>query len=131
VCVGGLVCLCVGGLVCWCACVLVCLWAGVLCAGVFVCWCVCVLVGWCARVLVCRGTGWAASQPGRFNFGKEAPDAHSIGGWLGPRGGLGSADKGKTCCISRKLKYNSSVVLLVTILSELSRLPQELRGGNI
>ena len=76
-CVGGLVCLCVGGLVCWCV---VC-W----CVCVLVGWCVCVLVGWyvgvlCAGVLVCRGTEWAASQPGRFNLGKEPPVAHSIRG---------------------------------------------------
>ena len=42
-------------------------------------------------VLVCRGTEWAASQPGRFNLVKQPPDAHSVRGWVGPRVGLGGA----------------------------------------
>jgi hypothetical protein len=41
------------------------------------------------------GGEWSASRPGRFTPGERAPVPHSIGGWVGPRAGLGDVEKRK------------------------------------
>jgi len=35
------------------------------------------------------GGEWSASRPGRFNPRGGAPGTHFIGGWVGPRAGVG------------------------------------------
>jgi hypothetical protein len=40
---------------------------------------------------------WSASRPGRaLPPGKGPPGTHSTGGWVGPRAGLDTEDRGKT-----------------------------------
>jgi hypothetical protein len=45
------------------------------------------------RALV--GGEWSASRPGCFTLGERAPGTHWIGGWVGPRAGLGDMEKRK------------------------------------
>jgi hypothetical protein len=39
------------------------------------------------------GGEWSASRPCRFTPGEVAPGTHGIGGWVGPRVGLGAVEK--------------------------------------
>jgi hypothetical protein len=41
------------------------------------------------------GGEWSALRPGRFTPGERAPGTHWIGGWMGPRAGLGDVEKRK------------------------------------
>jgi hypothetical protein len=41
------------------------------------------------------GGEWSASRPGRFTPGKNVPDTHWIGGWMGPRAGMDTVEKRK------------------------------------
>jgi hypothetical protein len=36
------------------------------------------------------GGEWSASRPARFTAGERTPGTHWIGGWVGPRAGLGA-----------------------------------------
>jgi hypothetical protein len=45
---------------------------------------------------------WSASRPGRgFTPGERTPGTHWTGGWVGPRTGLDTEDRGKTICPCR------------------------------
>jgi hypothetical protein len=52
---------------------------------------------------------WSASRPGRFTPRERAPGTHSIGGWVGPRAGLGNVEKRKFLTLPG-LELDSSVV---------------------
>jgi hypothetical protein len=41
------------------------------------------------------GDEWLSSRPGRFTSGESTPYTHWIGGWVGPRTGLGDVKKRK------------------------------------
>jgi hypothetical protein len=42
------------------------------------------------------GGEWSASRPGRaFTPGESTPGTHWTGGWVGPRAGLDTEDRGK------------------------------------
>jgi hypothetical protein len=43
--------------------------------------------------LALDGCEWSASRPGRLTPGEKAPGTHWIEGWVGPEGGLDSAEK--------------------------------------
>jgi hypothetical protein len=44
-------------------------------------------------ILALVGGKWSASRPGSFPPGETTPDTHQIGGWVGPRAGLGDIEK--------------------------------------
>jgi hypothetical protein len=45
---------------------------------------------------------WSASRPGRaFTPGERTPGIHCTGGWVGPRAGLDTEDRGKIVCPRR------------------------------
>jgi hypothetical protein len=45
------------------------------------------------------GGEWSASRPGRaFTPGERTPGTHWTGGWVGPRAGLDTEDRGKILC---------------------------------
>jgi hypothetical protein len=48
------------------------------------------------------GDEWSASLPGRFTLEERAPRTHCIGGWVGPRAGLGAVEKRSICCPFRE-----------------------------
>jgi hypothetical protein len=45
--------------------------------------------------LALDGGEWSASRSSRFNPGKEPPNSHWIGGWVGPKAGLDAVVKRK------------------------------------
>jgi hypothetical protein len=48
------------------------------------------------------GGEWSASRPGRaFTPGESIPGTHCTGGWVGPRAGLDTEDRGKIICPCR------------------------------
>jgi hypothetical protein len=48
------------------------------------------------------GGDWSASRPGRaFIPGERTPGTHCTGGWVGPRAGLDTDDRGKILCPRR------------------------------
>jgi hypothetical protein len=50
------------------------------------------------------GGEWSATRPGRaFTPGKRTHGTHCTGGWVGPRAGLGTEDRGKILCPCRGL----------------------------
>jgi hypothetical protein len=44
---------------------------------------------------VLDGGEWSALRPGRFTSEERAPGTHWIGGWVGPRTGLGDVERRK------------------------------------
>jgi hypothetical protein len=50
-----------------------------------------------------------ASRPGRFTPRETAPGTHCVGGWMGPRAGLGVMEKRKFACLCRESNPDSSV----------------------
>jgi hypothetical protein len=50
--------------------------------------------------LALTGGEWSASCPCRFTPGERAPGTHLIGGWVGPRAGLGEVEKRKILPLS-------------------------------
>jgi len=57
---------------------------------------------------VLGGGEWSDSHSGHFNPGDNAPDTHSLGGCLGPRGDLGTLEK-RQICIQWELNHDSVV----------------------
>jgi hypothetical protein len=56
--------------------------------------------------------GWVVSvtpRP-RFTPGKRNPGTHCTGGWVGPRAGLDTEDRGKILCLCRGSNPDSPVV---------------------
>jgi hypothetical protein len=52
--------------------------------------------------LALDGGGCSASRPGRaFTPGERTPGTHCTGGWVGPRAGLVTEDRGKILCLRR------------------------------
>jgi hypothetical protein len=47
------------------------------------------------------GGKWSASSPGRFTPGERAPFTHWVGGWVGPRAGLGDVERRKFLTLPR------------------------------
>jgi hypothetical protein len=58
------------------------------------------------------GGEWSASYPGRFTPRERAPDAHWMGGWVGPRTGR----RGGVYKIFSS-RFNFSLVLLIVIFT--------------
>jgi hypothetical protein len=55
------------------------------------------------------GGEWSASRP-RFTPGERTPGTHCTGGWVGPRAGLDTEDRGKILCLCRGLNPDRPVV---------------------
>jgi hypothetical protein len=54
---------------------------------------------------------WSASRPGRpFTPGERTPGTHCTGGWVGPRAGLNTEDRGKILCPRRGSNPDRPVV---------------------
>jgi hypothetical protein len=47
------------------------------------------------------GREWSASRPGRALPMEKDPGTHCTGGWVGPRAGLDTEDRGKIFCLCR------------------------------
>jgi hypothetical protein len=57
------------------------------------------------------GGEWSASRPGRaFTPGERTPGTHCTGGWVGPRAGLDTEDRGKILCPRRGSNPDRPVV---------------------
>jgi hypothetical protein len=57
------------------------------------------------------GGEWSASRPGRaFTPGERTPCTHCTGGWVGPRAGLDTEDRGKILCPRRGSNPDRPVV---------------------
>jgi hypothetical protein len=57
------------------------------------------------------GGEWSASRPGRaFTPGESTPGTHCTGGWVGPRAGLDTEDRGKILCPRRGSNPDRPVV---------------------
>jgi hypothetical protein len=57
------------------------------------------------------GGEWSASRPGRaFSPGERTPGTHWTAGWVGPRAGLDTEDRGKTLCPCRGSNPDRPVV---------------------
>jgi hypothetical protein len=57
------------------------------------------------------GGEWSASRPGRvFTPGERTPGTHCTGGWVGPRAGLDTEDRGKILCPCRGSNPDRPVV---------------------
>jgi hypothetical protein len=76
-----------------------------------------------ALISALNGGEWWALLPGRFNPAERVPSNHCIGGWMGPRATLDAVAKRKNPCSYRWSNPDRSGRSLVTILTELSRLP--------
>jgi hypothetical protein len=53
------------------------------------------------------GAQWQASRPSRFTPAENAPSAHLIRDWVGPRAGLDATEKKKMTCPCRESKPGS------------------------
>jgi hypothetical protein len=54
---------------------------------------------------------WSASRPGRaFSPGERTPGTHCTGGWVGPRVGLDTEDRGNILCLCRGSNPDRPVV---------------------
>jgi hypothetical protein len=57
------------------------------------------------------GGEWSASSPGRaLAPGERTPGTHCSGGWVGPRAGLDTEDRGKILCPCRRSNPDRPVV---------------------
>jgi hypothetical protein len=57
------------------------------------------------------GGEWPVSRPGRaFTPGERTPGTHCTGGWVGPRDGLDTQDRGKILCPCRGSNPDRPVV---------------------
>jgi hypothetical protein len=63
------------------------------------------------------GGEWSVLRPCRFTSGKGAAGTHcTIGGWVGPRGGLDSVENGKF--LARAGKRTPAVELVVRLYTD-------------
>jgi hypothetical protein len=57
------------------------------------------------------GGEWSASRPYSFIPGVTAPDTYSIGGWVGPRVGLGRCGEDKKSCTAGNRTHAVQLIL--------------------
>jgi hypothetical protein len=77
------------------------------------------------------GGEWSASRPGHaFTPGEKTPGTHWTGGWVGPRAGLDTEDRGKILCPRRESNLDRPVVQPVVrhYRSYISPPPKRLHG---
>jgi len=66
---------------------------------------------------------WSASRPDSFTPGDRTPDTNWTGNWVGPRAGPDAMVKRKILCPCRESNPGRPARSLVTVLTELRRLP--------